>query len=208
MLPSAVAPNGRIGAGYSFIIQRAEKREGGSARERYAMTTNKPVKVDPVALTPWERTFFTFPLFHRLNREFDDIFNRLGVEKPFFENTPVMWTPELELVTKDNMLLVKVDVPGMKKEDITLEVTDEHLILRGERKYEKEEKKEGFFRTERTYGSFFREVPLPEGVKPELAKATMHNGVLEITMPVTKVEPKTRKLEITEPVPVTTTKAA
>ena len=67
-----------------------------------------------------------------------------------------MWTPELEVVTRDNALLVKVDVPGMKKEDITLEVTEEHLILRGERKHEKEEKKEGFFRTERTYGSFYR----------------------------------------------------
>ena len=172
------------------------------------MATNKPVKVDPVALTPWERTFFAFPLFHRLNREFDEMFNRFGLEKPFFENTPTMWTPELEVVTKGNVFLVKVDLPGMKKEDITIEVTDEHLILRGERKHEHEEKKEGFFRTERTYGSVYREVPLPEGVKPELAKATMHDGVLEITMPVTKVEAKTKKLEITEPTPATTTKAA
>ena len=100
------------------------------------MATNKPVKVEPVALTPWERSFFAFPLFHRLNREFDEVFNRFGLEKPFFENTPTMWTPELEVVTKGNAFLVKVDLPGMKKEDITLEVTDEHLILRGERKHE------------------------------------------------------------------------
>jgi HSP20 family protein len=172
------------------------------------MATNKPVKVDPAALTPWERSFFAFPLFHRLNREFDEVFNRLGLEKPFFENMPAMWTPELETLATDNTFLVKVDVPGLKKEEITLEITDEQLTLKGERKQEKEEKKEGAYRTERTYGSFYRVVPLPEGVKPELAKATMHDGVLEITMPLTKIEEKSKKLEITEPVPVTTTKAA
>lgn len=172
------------------------------------MATNKPVKVEPAAVTPWERSFFAFPLFHRLSREFDEMFNRFGLEKPFFEDMASMWTPELEMVTKDNALLVKLDVPGMKKEDITLEVTEDHLIVRGERKQEKEEKKEGFFRTERSYGSFYRAVPLPEGVKYELAKATMHDGVLEISMPMAKVEEKARKLEITEPAPVTTTKAA
>ena len=172
------------------------------------MATNTPVKAEPTAVTPWERPFFTFPLFHRLSREFDEMFNRFGLEKPFLENTPTMWTPTLEMLTKDNALLVKVDVPGMKKENITLEVTEDHLIVRGERKHEEEEKTEGFFRTERTYGSFYRAVPLPEGVKPELAKAAMHDGVLEISMPMAKVEGKTRKLEITEPTPVTATKAA
>ena len=57
-------------------------------------------------------------------------------------------------------------------------------------------------------GSFYRSVPLPEGVKSELAKATMHNGVLEISMPMTKVEEKSRKLEIAEPAPLNATKAA
>ena len=79
------------------------------------MATNKPVKVDPAALTPWERSFFAFPLFHRLNREFDEVFNRLGLEKPFFENMPAMWTPELETLATDNTFVVKVDVPGLKE---------------------------------------------------------------------------------------------
>lgn len=171
------------------------------------MAINKPVKFDPVAIAPWERPFYGFPLFNRLSREFDEMFNRFGLEKPF-ENVPALWTPPIEMFTKENVLSVKLDVPGMKKEDITIEVTDEHLVVRGERKHEVEEKKEGYFRTERTYGSFYRAVPLPEGVKLELAKATMHDGVLEISMPITKVDEKTHKLEITEPTPVTTTTKA
>ncbi|MGC4084298.1 MAG: Hsp20/alpha crystallin family protein [Vicinamibacterales bacterium] len=62
--------------------------------------------------------------------------------------------------------------------------------------------------TERSYGTFYRTVPLPDGVKAELAKASLHDGVLEITMPMTNVEEKIRTLEITEPVPEKTVKAA
>ena len=119
-----------------------------------------------------------------------------------------MWNPQLEVFTKEHEFLVKVDLPGVKKEDITVEVNQDHLVLRGERKHEQEEKKDGFFRTERSYGSFYRSLPLPEGVKSEVATATMHSGVLEISMPMTKVEAKSRKLEIAEPVAAKVTKAA
>jgi len=73
------------------------------------------------------------------------------------------------------------------------------LTISGERKEEKEEKREGFYRSERSYGSFYRKIPLPEGAKTENAAATFHNGVLEITMPAEKVEMPARKLEIKEP---------
>lgn len=173
------------------------------------MPSNKPMKVETSVkpLLPWESSF-GFPLFNRLSHELDAMFSRFGMERPLFETPSAVWMPEMEMSTKDNELHVKVDVPGMKKDDITLEVTEDHLILRGERKQEKEEKKEGFFRTERTYGSFYRAVPLPEGVKPDLAKAIMHDGVLEISMPMAKVEEKSRKLEIAEPAPEKASKAA
>lgn len=173
------------------------------------MLTNKPVKVEAPGkpLARWEDPF-GFPLFHRLSREFDAMFDRLGFERPFFETAPSAWVPELEMFTKDNNLYVRIDVPGLKKENINIEVTDEHLVIRGERTQEKEEKKEGFYKTERTYGSFYRMVPLPEGVKADVAKATMKDGVLEITMPIAAVAEKAHKLEIGEPTPTATTKAA
>jgi HSP20 family protein len=138
-----------------------------------------------------------FPLFQRLSRELDELFNTFGIERRF--TSPVTsWVPEVEMFTKDNQLMIRADVPGLKKEDLTIEITKESLVLKGERKHEKEQKHEGVYRTERYYGSFYRSLPLPEGVEIENAKAVVHDGVLEITVPMEKVEAKTKKLEITE----------
>ncbi len=174
------------------------------------MSSNKPMKVEqtsPKPVVPWESAF-GFPVLSRMSREFDAMFGRLGLDRPMFEHTPSMWTPEMEMITREHELLVKVDVPGMKKHELTVEVTDDQLVLRGERKQEKEEKKEGMYTTERSYGSFCRVVPLPEGVKSAEAKATMHDGVLEIIMPMVKGDAKRRTLEIGEPAPAKATKAA
>lgn len=174
------------------------------------MVSNTPVKAEttPVKRTipTWESAF-GFPIFRGLSREFDAIFDRFKMEKPFFESTE-MWNPEMEVETKGNEFKVMLDVPGLKKEEVTVEVGEGHLILRGERKHETEEKKEGYFKTERTYGSFYRAVPLPEGVKPEEAKAAMTDGVLTITMPMAMVTSTNRKIEIGGGAPTKEVKAA
>jgi len=174
------------------------------------MSSHTPLKVEhatPKTMVPWERAF-GFPMLTRLSREFDSMFGRVGLDRPMSESLPSMWIPEMEMITREHELLVTVDIPGMKKDEVTVEIADDHLVLRGERKQVKEEKKDGFFKTERTYGSFYRMLPLPEGVKAEGATATMHDGVLEVRMPMVKVEEKRRTLEITEPATVKATKAA
>jgi len=174
------------------------------------MRATVPVKSTPVATTPatlFEGTF-GFPLFERLTRELDELFGHLPFERPMFEPKAAFWAPEIEMFTKDQMLHVRADLPGLKKEDVTVEVTDENVTIRGERRKEKEEKGEGFYRTERSYGTFYRVLALPEGVKTETAKAEVRDGVLEITMPMAKIEEKKRTLEITEPAPEKVTKAA
>ena len=109
---------------------------------------------------------------------------------------------------RDNRLVAKVDLPGVKKEDVTVQVTDGHLVLSGERKQEKEEEKDNVYRTEREYGSFYRAVPLPEGVKLEDVKATFADGVLEVSVPLpARAEPTVRKVEIQEPAKAATTAA-
>jgi len=140
-----------------------------------------------------------FPFLRRLTSDLNYFFDRFGVENPFVE-TETMWTPTLEVFEKGNELFVKVDVPGLKPEDLTVEITESALAIKGERKLEKEEKDTGFYRCERSYGSFYRSIPLPEGVKIDLAKATMKNGVLEVKMPTTPIEAKKRRLEIAEAV--------
>jgi HSP20 family protein len=109
-----------------------------------------------------------------------------------------MWAPQLEVFERNEKFVVRVDLPGLKKEDVKIEVTHDQLTIEGERKLEKEEKDEGSYRTERTYGRFFRRIEIPEYVKAENAVATFKNGVLEIEMPAIPVpEVKKRTVEIT-----------
>ena len=122
---------------------------------------------------------------------------------PAFRGSPAMeaaaWLPEIDVLEKDNRLITKVDLPGLKKEDVKVEVTDGHLAISGERKREAEERKDQFYRCEREYGSFYRAVPLPEGVKLEDVKATFADGVLEVSVPLpAKAETKARTIDIQE----------
>jgi HSP20 family protein len=115
-----------------------------------------------------------------------------------FPETPE-WSPRVDVFERENRIVTRVDLPGMKKEDVKVEVTDGHLALSGERKRETEEKKDNFYRSEREYGSFYRAVPLPEGVKLEDVKATFADGVLEVSIPLpVRQEAKVRKVEIEE----------
>jgi HSP20 family protein len=112
----------------------------------------------------------------------------------------VAWSPSIDVFERDSRLVTRVDLPGMKKEDVSVEVTDGHLALSGERKRETEEKKDNFYRSERQYGSFYREVPLPEGVKLEDVKATFSNGVLEVSVPLpARPRANVRSVQIEEP---------
>lgn len=120
----------------------------------------------------------------------------------------VAWLPDIDVFEKDNRLVTKIDLPGMKKEDVAVEVADGQLSISGERKSEAEEKQEGFYRCERQYGSFYRTIPLPEGVQFEDIKARFTDGVLEVSVPLpVKAADKPRKVAI-EPAPATTKTAA
>ena len=118
------------------------------------------------------------------------------------------WMPQVEVLQNNGKLTVRADLPGLTKDDVKVEITDDLLTISGERKEEKEEKREGFYRSERRYGSFYRQVPLPEGAKTENAAATFANGVLEITIPAPEVATPARKLEIKEPTEEKSVKAA
>jgi HSP20 family protein len=142
---------------------------------------------------------FPFPMLRRFARDFDWFFDRFGRDRLGFEPAQALWAPDLEVFERGNELVVRGDFPGMRKDEVTVEVMENALVFKGERKRETEEKKEGFYRSERTYGSFYRTVPLPEGAKADQAKATLRDGVLEVTMPLAKAEQKTKKLDIEVP---------
>jgi HSP20 family protein len=138
-----------------------------------------------------------------LERAFDDPFwpsFRWPELRAVARRDAVMWLPKVDVFEKDNRLFMRVDLPGVKKEDVKVEVTDGHLTLSGARKHEMEDKKDNVYRTEREYGSFYRAIPLPAGVKLDDVKATFADGLLEVSVPLpARPDAKVRQVEIQEP---------
>jgi HSP20 family protein len=93
------------------------------------------------------------------------------------------WIPAMDLVEAGEHFVVKADLPGMTEADVKIEIEDNVLKISGERKNELEDKHEGFYRLERTSGSFSRALTLPEGIDPAAVTATFANGVLEVRFP-------------------------
>ena len=139
-------------------------------------------------------------MLRRMTSEFDRLFEGSGwpsAKWSLFRARPaqgtITWLPEIDVFEHDNRLVTKVDLPGMKKEEVKVEVTDGYLAISGERKTEAEEKKGEFYRCEREYGSFYRAVPLPEGVKVDDVKASFTDGVLEVSLPLPVATETTRR---------------
>jgi HSP20 family protein len=107
------------------------------------------------------------------------------------------WIPAVEVFHRNNELIVRADLPGLKKDEVNVEVTDDALTIQGERKREHEEEREGVYRSERSYGSFRRVIELPSGTITDQAKATFKDGVLEISVPAPSEQVRRgRQLEI------------
>jgi HSP20 family protein len=100
-------------------------------------------------------------------------------------------TPTLDVYQTPNEIVVKAALPGLKPEDVSIDITGETLTIQGESKAEQEVKKEDYLYQERRYGTFYRSVVLPSGLKPDKAEATMEDGILTLTIP--KAEEVKRK---------------
>jgi HSP20 family protein len=116
----------------------------------------------------------------------DDFFNRTD---------KTTWAPAVDIKEKDGKYLLRADLPGIDKKDIHVELKDGCLTLKGERKSEHEDEKDNYHRIERTYGDFQRIFRVPEGLTEKDIKAKYHDGVLELSIPVLKVE-KPKALEV------------
>jgi HSP20 family protein len=107
------------------------------------------------------------------------------------------WAPQVETFRREGNLVVRADLPGLTKNDITIEAEDDVLMISGERSDETRDERDDFYRSERTYGRFFRAIQLPEGVDADKIDASFKDGVLEVTIPAPKVTtPKNRQIKI------------
>jgi HSP20 family protein len=123
-------------------------------------------------------------VFQRWNDEMDRLFEDFGFGRSSRTGRQSVgaWAPQIEVFQRGNDLVVRADLPGLRKEDIQVDINDDVLTIQGERKQEHEEEREGWYRNERSYGGFYRAVPLPEGTIGDSAKASFKNGVLEVVL--------------------------
>ena len=113
-----------------------------------------------------------------------------------FGTVPQEWKPLVDVVENKEGITLKVELPGVKQEDINLSMEDNVLTIKGERKQEKETAEGSFTRTERFYGSFQRTMVLPPTVDTEKVKASYRDGILEVTLPKKEeAKPKAIKVE-------------
>jgi len=176
---------------------------GSQPQATVVRTTTFPLGM---AIAPGE--FFRmnpFSLMRRMGEEMDRVFGEFGLNRG--DSGKAVWAPTVEVSEKHGQYRVRAELPGMSPNDVKVEITDEAVILQGERKAEHEEDKQGLHITERQYGQFYRSIPLPEGAKASEAKAKFENGMLEITVPLQEQKSKAREVPVESSTPTPPTQA-
>lgn len=143
----------------------------------------------------WGRDLFSaspFELMRRFTDEMDRLFHGIAPWK----GSSSVWSPLIEMSEKDGQLAVRAELPGINKDDVKVELADGVLTISGERKQEQEERQGDFYRSERSYGSFTRTIPIPEDAQVDNAKATFENGVLTVLVPVPESKRRRREVPI------------
>lgn len=130
-----------------------------------------------------------FSLFRRMTAELDRLAGDIGSRGTESRT----WMPAIEVEQREGNYMIRAELPGLKPEDVNVEMTNDAIVISGERKEERDEKRGGMHVTERHYGQFYRSIPLPEGAKPDQVKARYENGVLEITVPAPQEAPNGRR---------------
>lgn len=132
-----------------------------------------------------------FGWFREFKREMDRMFR--GLPSSMDDRS---WAPAMDVQQCNGTLTITAELAGLKKEELKVEVTEGALIIEGDRKREHKEDHEGFHRWERSYGHFYRSIPLPEGAKTDQVKAELSDGVLKVSLPVPEIKKNVRRITV------------
>ena len=150
-------------------------------------------------LIPWKTKETGLELFEDLEdfqREMNRLFD-IGLRRPLKANGGSLWGPAVDIVDEKDQIRVKAELPGLKKEDIEVNVENDVLSIKGEKKEEKETRERDYIRSERYYGAFHRAFTLPSSVDSARVNAAYKGGLLEITLPKKEgAKPKQTKVDI------------
>jgi HSP20 family protein len=132
--------------------------------------------------------------FYDAQSEADRLFNEMlgGLE----DQQLAQWAPAVDVLTKDDDLVIRAELPGLKQEDVDITLQNGVLTISGEHKVDEEEERGGYHVRERRYGSFRRSMTLPEGVDDSKIHARFEDGVLEVTVEGAAIEQAPKRIEI------------
>ena len=165
------------------------------------------------SLSPWSSGFESgygpFAMMRRISDEMDRLFENFGMGRGLTGYDPQgfgnpqrtqgassMWSPHVEVMEREGKLVIQADLPGIKREDVNVEIEQDAVVIQGHRHQEQTSDQSGYYRSERSYGSFYRTIPLPEGTNADSASATFRDGVLKIELDAPRGQRRGRALEI------------
>jgi len=193
------SPNGDGGSSTQQGRSVTQQESGGRANR--AVTRQRPRSLAAVAQNP-------FAMMRQLSREMDQLMDSFfergfgsllrdtGAREDEWQQR-TLWSPQIDVQQRNDSVIVRADLPGVSKDDVEIEIEGDALVISGQRREEREEggDDQGYRLVERSYGSFYRTVPLPQGTNTDDIKATMRDGVLTITLPLSE-ETRPRRIEI------------
>ncbi len=157
-----------------------------------------------MALIRWEPVTELNTIQNEMNRLFNNFFDQPG-QATRGNGTARRWLPAMDLVETAERYVLRADLPGLGDGDVNIQLEDNVLTISGERKAEREDQQEGYYRLERAFGSFSRSLTLPDGVNPDGIEAHFDRGVLEISIPKPEQKkPRTVQINLSSPADATT----
>ncbi|MGD9971569.1 MAG: Hsp20/alpha crystallin family protein [Desulfatirhabdiaceae bacterium] len=149
-----------------------------------------------MAMVRWQPYGAVATLQDSINRLFNDAFTRSPADEDFALSA---WKPLVDIFDREDAIIIHAELPGVSKENVSIELKENILTLKGERTESREIKEDKYYRKERTFGSFHRAFTLPTAISPEKIKATFKDGILEIEIPKPEEQkPKQIKIDIAE----------
>jgi HSP20 family protein len=203
--------------------KQSESLTGRGEQERAIRTgreTSRPTGTTPRQLTSpiysLEGGQFTpFTMMRRIAEDMERMVDNFGLGRGGLDVLPAVgtnfdrglssersllgksvWSPQVEMLQRGDKLVVRADLPGLAKDDVNVEIDDGMLAISGERREEHEEGQDDFYRSERTYGRFYRAIPLPEGIDENQCDASFRDGVLEVTLAAPKQETRRKQIPV------------
>lgn len=195
MAQEGKTPRAEQSSGNQQQVERSSQGQSGRSMQSFGGS------FDPFFFSPGEFFANPFGMMRRMHDEMDRMFaeslgsggSQIGGRSA---SGAASWVPALEVSQRGDNMVVCAELPGLRPEDVHLEVTEDALVLSGERQRNQESNEGGIHRTERRYGQFYRAVPLPEGANAEQARAQFRDGVLEVTIPVQQPQSRRRQIPI------------